>query len=122
MFYINQQAEVTLTVVSEKELRIQEGELVQGQCVFHKQGKQVTFLTGARHRGTPVMLNPYFYKGEFFSSRLKQDGNISLHGLIRQGMDLEQAHEQARRELEVFFMKLALTRQLAEEETARHAF
>ena len=122
MFYINQQAEVTLTVVSEKELRIQEGELVQGQCVFHKQGKQVTFLTEARHRGTPVILSPYFYKGEFFSSRLKQDGNISLHGLIRQGMDLEQAHEQARRELEVFFMKLALTRQLAEEEAASHAF
>ena len=122
MFYINQQAEVTLTVVSEKELRIQEGALVQGQCVFHKQGKQVTFLTGARHRGTSVILNPYFYKGEFFSSRLKQDANISLHGLIRQGMDLEQAHEQARRELEVFFMKLALTRQLAEEEAASHAF
>ena len=79
-------------------------------------------MARARHRGTPVMLNPYFYKGEFFSSRLKQDGNISLHGLIRQGMDLEQAHEQARRELEVFFMKLALTRQLAEEEAASHAF
>ena len=50
--------------------------------------------------------NPLIYEGRFFSSRQKQNGNISLHGVISGETNLYEAYNQARVELDEFFTKL----------------
>ena len=50
--------------------------------------------------------NPLIYEGRFFSSRQKQNGNISLHGVISGKTNISDAYKQARQELDEFFKRL----------------
>ena len=95
-----------ILVMSDDNTVIEPGRPTTGTCIVKEDGRNVIFSPQSIREYERAEHNPYIYKGKFFSSRHKQNGNISLHASITDATRLTEAWDQACAELDEFFTKL----------------
>ena len=100
--YIN---DAKVAVISDNNKPLETGKVTSGNILLKEENVLVIMPQDVRP-WKHAAHNPLIYEGRFFSSRQKQNGNISLHGVINGETDLNDAYVQARIELDEFFTKL----------------
>lgn len=96
-----------VSVISGNETTMELGKVTPGNILLRDEEHMVVMPMSQRDwKRAPH--NPLVYEGRFFSSRQKQNGNISLHGVIASDTNLSDAYEQAKRELDEFFSTIEL--------------
>lgn len=93
-------------LMSDDDRDITPGKPTTGTCIIKDDGRTVIFSPRTCHEYERANHNPYLYKNKFFSSRIKKNGNISLHATITDTTHLTEAWDQACAELDEFFTKL----------------
>ena len=96
---------VTVTVLSDTNKSVEPGKVTSANVVV-KAADDIVVMPQDVRPWKHAAHNPLIYEGRFFSSRQKQNGNISLHGVISGETNLYEAYNQARVELDEFFTKL----------------
>ena len=95
----------TVAVVSDSDKPLAHGKLTDGSFIF-KDDRHLVVMPRHTRPCRHAPHNPLLYEGRFFTSRQKQNGNISLHGVISGSTNLCEAYIQARLDLDEFFTKL----------------
>ena len=95
----------SVTVMSDNGKPLELGKVTTGNILL-KEGNVFVVMPQDVRPWKHAAHNPLIYEGRFFSSRQKQNRNISLHGVISGETNLYEAYNQARVELDEFFTKL----------------
>ena len=96
----------TVTILSDDNRTITKGMPVCGTFLVKDDNKNVVFSPQEVAERRDVTKNPVIYGGKFLSSRMKKNGNISLHGVVYAGTNLDEAKQLAHTEVDEFFSKL----------------
>ena len=97
-----------VTIISDNDQTITKGMPVNGTFLVKNDNKNVVFTPQEGPGHCYVTKNPVIYGGKFLSSRMKKNGNISLHGVVYAGTNLDETRQLAHAEVDEFFSKIAV--------------
>lgn len=94
-----------LKMLSDGGMEVREGK-VTSASVLLKGEDEIVVMPQAKESKRYAAHNPLLFAGKFFSSRIKQDGHVSLHAIINGEKAIDEVYQQARFELDEFFNRL----------------
>lgn len=88
-----------LTMMMDEERPLVRGRFYQGAIMVKHDDRNVVFTATPATERIPIAKNPVFYQGSFISSRIKKNGDYSIHAVVKDCTDYAKSREQAHLEI-----------------------
>lgn len=97
-----------ITLILDENHELSKGDFHQGALMLKNDDKNVVFAPSPNCMYQRASENPMFFQGKFLSSRIKKNGNYSVHAVVDGKTNYREARKQAHQEIDILFDKLAI--------------